>query len=209
MLNNDLILLGAGGHAKSCVDVVELENIYKIIGLVGLPSEVGQVYLGYAVIADDAEMSRLASLHPNALVSVGQISSPDLRIRLFNSARAAGFRFPEVVSPRAQVSRHASIGAGSIVMHGAVVNAGAVIGENCIVNTHAIVEHDAVIGDHCHISTGATVNGGVRVGAGSFLGSGAIIREGLAIPAGSFIKMGSLVVRIHPEQLIARSSTES
>ena len=205
MLDNEMILLGAGGHAKSCVDVIELEDVYKIIGLVGLPTEVGQVYLGYTVIADDAAIGRLARLHPNALVSVGQISSPDLRIRLFTTACAAGFRFPVIVSPRAHVSRHVSIGAGTIVMHGAVVNAGAVIGENCIVNTRAIVEHDAVIGDHCHISTGAIVNGGVQVGPGCFVGSGAVIREGLCVPGGSFIKMGSLVVRIEREQITRRS----
>lgn len=209
MLNKELILLGAGGHAKSCVDVVEMENVYKIIGLVGLSSEIGQAYLGYAVIADDAAMCRLASLYPNALVSVGQISSPDLRIRIFNDARAAGFRFPEIVSPRAQVSKHASIGAGTIVMHGAVVNAGAVIGQNCIVNTHAIVEHDAVVGDHCHISTGVAVNGGVRVGTGSFIGSGAVIREGLCLPERSFIKMGSLVARVPAKQPSVSVSNQS
>ena len=30
-----LLLIGAGGHAKSCVDVIEQENEFQIIGLVG------------------------------------------------------------------------------------------------------------------------------------------------------------------------------
>ena len=29
-----IILIGAGGHAKSCIDVIELQNKYKIIGLI-------------------------------------------------------------------------------------------------------------------------------------------------------------------------------
>jgi sugar O-acyltransferase (sialic acid O-acetyltransferase NeuD family) len=194
MLTDELILFGAGGHSKSCIDVVELENIYKIVGLVGLPNQVGLRVLGYPIIAGDGATRRLATVHGNALVTIGQISSPDLRIKIFNDARDAGFLFPVIVSPRAQVSRHALIGAGTIVMHGAVVNAGAVIGENCILNTNAIVEHDAVIGDHCHISTGAAVNGGVCVGKGSFIGSCAVIREGLLIPERSFVKMGRQVV---------------
>ena len=29
-----IIILGDGGHAKSCCDVIELEKKYKIIGLI-------------------------------------------------------------------------------------------------------------------------------------------------------------------------------
>ena len=28
-----LIIIGAGGHAKSCIDVIECEKKYKILGL--------------------------------------------------------------------------------------------------------------------------------------------------------------------------------
>lgn len=193
MRKPDLLLIGAGGHAKSCADVIEWGGVYRIAGVIGLPSEVGQFCLAYSVIAADSEMSRLAATYPNALISVGQIESPDLRIQLFDQALVAGFAMPAIVSPMACVSRHAIIGEGSIVMHGAVVNAGAVIGRNCIVNTQALIEHDAVVEDHCHVSTKAALNGGVRVGAGSFIGSGALIREGLSLPCRSFIKMGTRV----------------
>jgi len=29
-----IILLGGGGHCKSCIDVIENENIYKIAGII-------------------------------------------------------------------------------------------------------------------------------------------------------------------------------
>ena len=29
-----IILLGGGGHCKSCIDVIENENKYKIIGII-------------------------------------------------------------------------------------------------------------------------------------------------------------------------------
>lgn len=189
----EILLIGAGGHARSCADVIERGGAYEIVGLVGVPSEVGQFCLGYPIIGTDSELLHLAGSHPNALISIGQIESPTPRIRLFDLALAAGFAMPAIISPLAYVSRHALIGDGSVVMHGAIVNAGAVIGRNCIVNTHAVIEHDAVVEDHCHISTTAILNGGVMVGAGSFIGSGAIIREGLCLPGRSFIRMGSCV----------------
>lgn len=193
--NRDLILFGAGGHAKACIDVVEQANFYKIMGLVGLPSERGQCFFEYVVIADDSEMGSLSQKFSNALISIGQIESPDLRARLYKQACSFNFYFPVIISPHAVVSKYATIGAGTIIMHGAVVNAGAIIGENCIINTHGIVEHDVLVGDHCHVSTRSTLNGGVNVGAGSFIGSGAVVREGIVIPERSFIKMGSAVIK--------------
>ena len=31
---SEIILLGAGGHARSCIDVIKEEKIYKIAGLI-------------------------------------------------------------------------------------------------------------------------------------------------------------------------------
>ena len=46
MRSGDLLLIGAGGHAKSCADVIERGGAYRIAGVVGLPLEVGQLCLG-------------------------------------------------------------------------------------------------------------------------------------------------------------------
>lgn len=194
-IKKEIILFGSGGHAKSCIDVIEQGAIYQVMGLVGLPSERGQSLLGHSVIAGDNDIGLLSQRYSNALISVGQISSPDLRENLYKRACSFNFCFPVIISPHATVSKYATLGPGTIVMHGAVVNAGAVIGANCIINTHSIVEHDAVVGDHCHVSTSATINGGVNVGAGSFIGSGSVIREGIIISDRSFIKMGSIVIK--------------
>ena len=34
MKRKNIILIGAGGHTTSCIDVIEATNKYKIIGLV-------------------------------------------------------------------------------------------------------------------------------------------------------------------------------
>lgn len=188
-----LILVGAGGHARACIEVVEAHGKFAIDGLVGLPNEAGQRVLGYPVIAADAQLAELSGRYSNALIAVGQIRSAEARIRLFATARNAGFSLPAILSPAATISRHASIGAGTIVMHGAIINAGARVGENCIINSRALVEHDAMVGDHCHVSTGAILNGGVSLGGGSFVGSGSVIREGIHLAERCFVAMGSVV----------------
>ena len=55
-----------------------------------------------------------------------------------------GFELPTVISPRAYVSKYASLGARIVVMHDSLVNTGANIGNNFILNTKSLVEHDAL-----------------------------------------------------------------
>lgn len=193
-MSDTVLLLGAGGHACSCIDVIEQEGRFRIAGLVGSPDEVGSTQLGYPVLGSDADLPRLLTEYKRVLVTVGQVKSPDVRMRLFTLARAHQCELPTIVSPHAYVSRHATLGAGTVVIHGVIVNANARVGENCILNTGAIVDHDAVVGDHSHISTIAVLNGGVNVGVGTFVGSNACVRQGIRVGDRCVIGMGQAVV---------------
>lgn len=192
-MKEPILLIGGGGHCKACIDVLEQEGRFVIAGIVDRPEKRNQTVLGYTIIGTDADIPELLKSFPNALITLGQIKSPALRMELFDEIKQMGARFPVIQSPLAYVSKHAHIGEGTIVMHHALINAGASVGRNCIINTKALVEHDAVIEDHCHISTGAVVNGGVKIGSGSFFGSCAVSKEYSSISSGSFTKANSLV----------------
>ena len=172
-----IILIGAGGHAHSCIDVIEQCNKYNIVGLISKKEKPTVKVLGYPVLGTDKELKKISKKIKHALISVGQIKTSKIRINLYKKAIEAGFKFPVITSPYAYVSPRAKIGEGTIVMHGAVINANAIIGKNCILNTNCVVEHDATIYDHCHVSTGAILNGKVFLGRGSFVGSGSIIKQ--------------------------------
>lgn len=189
----DIVLIGAGGHAASCIDVIESEGRFRIAGLVGMKSELYQRLCGYEVIATDDALRELAKEYRCALITVGQIKSCESRLRLYHQACEAGFEMPVIVSPYARVSSHASVGSGSIIMYGAMVNANAKVGSNCIINSRALIEHDAEVGDHCHISTGAILNGNVRVGETSFIGSGTVTKHGIFIGAACLVGMASVI----------------
>jgi sugar O-acyltransferase (sialic acid O-acetyltransferase NeuD family) len=189
-----ILLVGAGGHARSCIDVIEEEGRFVVSGLVGTSDQVGTSVLGYSVVGADTDLSSLLRTHPYALVTIGQIKTPDPRIQLFNFLLKHWCALPIVVSPRAHVSRHAVVESGTVVMHGAIVNAGASVGRNCILNSQSLVEHDSVIGDHCHIATGAAINSGVHIGTGTFIGSNVSVRQGVHIGDRCVIGMGMRVL---------------
>ena len=189
----NIILIGGGGHCKSVIDVIEQEGRFEIVGIVERPDFLETDVLGYQIIGNDSDLVDLAKKYKYALITVGQIKSPSLRIKLFDLATKAGFTLPNIISPNAYVSKHSSIGKGVVVMHNAIVNTNASIGDNCIINSKALIEHDCLISKNCHISTNATINGGVTVESGCFIGSSATTKESITIDENSFIKAGSLV----------------
>jgi len=194
-MKEKIILIGGGGHCKSCIDVIEHEGRFTIAGIVDIPEKMHDRILGCEVIATDNDLPKLSNEYKNFLITVGQIRSPEKRIHLFKTIKELGAKLPVIVSPLAYVSRHAAIAEGTIVMHHALINAGANVGKNCIINTKALIEHDVVIEDHCHIATGAVVNGGVKIGTGTFFGSNAMSREYIEIGENCIIGGGGRVMR--------------
>jgi sugar O-acyltransferase (sialic acid O-acetyltransferase NeuD family) len=188
-----IILIGGGGHCKSAIDVIEQEGKFEIAGIVDKPKLLGSKVLGYSVISSDLDLQPLAKKYKYALITVGQIESPLIRIKLFNLAIKSGFTLASIISPKAYISKHSRIGRGTIVMHHAIVNANSFIGENCIINTKALIEHDCSISDHCHISTNAIINGGNQIGARSFIGSNVTTKQYIKIGKNSLIKAGTLI----------------
>lgn len=186
-----LILIGGGGHCAACIDVIEQEDKFQIAGIVDKAAASERV-LGYSIIGSDDDLPKLRSSYDYALITIGQIKSPSIRIRLYEYTKSLGFILPTIISTRAYVSKHAVIGEGTIIMHDGLINSRVTIGRNCIINTKALIEHDAIVEDNCHISTGAIVNGGVIVRQGTFVGSNAVTRESVKTKENDFIKAGSL-----------------
>ena len=193
-MSEPLLLIGCGGHARALIDVVESSTAWHLLGLVGLPQQVGIEVFGYPVLGSDNDLPLLRQQCANALLAVGQIGLPRKRQELADELGRLKFQLPTVISGHAYVSRHAQVGIGTSIGHGVILNSGACVGDFCIINTNALIEHDSVISDYCHISTGALVNGGVKIGRSSFVGSGAVLREGISLPPHTVVSAGKRVM---------------
>lgn len=203
-MKEEIILIGGGGHCKSVIDVIELEDKYKIAGIIDKQELVGDNVLGYPIIGTDNDLEKLRKNFSNAFITIGQIRSNILRFNLFKILKELAYNLPKIISPLSYISKNVQIGEGTIVMHHALINIDAKIGSNCIVNTKALIEHDCIVEDHCHISTGAILNGGVILKENSFFGTGAIIFQGkfnkpLIIGKNAVIAAGSVVTKNVPE----------
>ena len=199
-----ILLIGNGGHAKACIEVIESQNNYIIDGIITdkYNSDKEDIFQGYKIIGNDIDLEKFSNEYRYAFIGIGQIKSPHTRINLFNKLTNYGFILPNIISSHALASSRSQIGNGSIVMHHALINANVNIGNNCIINNKALIEHDTMIGDNCHISTGAVLNGSVIIEKNTFIGSNSTIMQGIKIGQNSIIGAGCFVYKDLPDGTI-------
>ena len=191
MEQKNLILLGGGGHCKSVIEVAESAG-YTILGVLDRPKELGKQVLDYKVIGVDDDIHQYVD-KAEFIITVGFIKNPAIRVKLYNKIKETGGKLATIVASTAHVSRYATLGEGTVVMHQAFVNAGAQVGNNVILNTFTNIEHDAFIGDQCHISTGTIVNGDCKIGNNVFVGSQSVLTNGITIGDDIIVGAGSFV----------------
>ena len=191
-----ILLIGAGGHAKTIVDTIERMGTYEIAGFADENNIDSEVYRGYKVLGSDRDCDDLFSRGIKyAFLSIGYMGKTDIRRRLYEKYHRAGFVFPVIVDPEAVVAADARIGEGTYIGRNAVVNADSTVGMNCIINTAAVVEHECSIGDFSHIAVAAAVCGRTQIGCDCMVGANATIIQGIAIGDEVVVGAGSVVLK--------------
>ncbi len=198
----DLLIIGAGGHAKVVIDVARAAGFKPIASLD--PAAVGGHCNGVDILGnDDLAPEVFAGGTRAAAVAIGDNR---LRCRIAERLRGIGFTFPTLVHPSAVVSGSAKIGIGTVVMANAVVNADSSVGDFVIINSGAVVEHDCVIGRGAHVAPGTRLGGNVLVGHCALMGIGSTARPGSVIGDNAVIGAGSTVIADIPADCIATGS---
>lgn len=189
-----IVLIGAGGHAKTIVDTIERLGTYKIVGFISDGKVGEEVYRDYKIIGCDADAEKLYTNGiRHAFLSIGFMGNSKLRNCLYEQYKSVGFSFPVFVDPSAIVASDVIIGEGSYIGKNTVINADARIGEQCIINTSAIIEHECEIGSFSHVAVGATVCGQTVIEDNVLIGANATVIQGLRIGEESIVGAGALV----------------
>jgi acetyltransferase EpsM len=184
-----IYFFGASGHAKVIIELAELLSL-PIGGLIDKNPGIKEL-LNYPV----------STIQPgkNSNSFVISIGNNQIRKKI---AHSLNVNFSTLIHPKANVSKRASFGEGTVVMAGVSVNSSSKIGKHVILNTNCSVDHDCVVEDFVHISPNAALAGGVQVGEGSHVGIGACIIQGIKIGKWCIIGAGSVIIRDVPDHSV-------
>ena len=198
-MNDNLLILGAGGHSTVVLETAKELNSYKNFGflddVINNEGNGGKFLENvYPILGkiSDYKKKNLFMDFPNAFVAIGE---PHKRLELISELKKHSFKVPSLIHPSAYVSKSAIIGEGSVIMANAVVQSNAKIGRGVIVNTSAVVEHHTSLSDGVHICPGVNLAGNIIVGYCSWIGIGSSIIQGISIGSRVTIGAGSVVLK--------------
>ncbi|MBN1185430.1 MAG: NeuD/PglB/VioB family sugar acetyltransferase [Bacteroidales bacterium] len=206
-----IIIIGGGGHAKMCIDVLKQMNTFEIIGVAdGNLDLIGTKILDIPVICSDSEEDLKKILRQgvpfaiNAIAGVGVRMNLKLREQVFNKLKRLGFYIPNIIHPKASIEPSVVMGEGNHVFAGAIIGSAAVIGNNCVINTNSNVCHDSVLFDNVHIAPNSVIAGNVTVKSNSIIGMGATVFFKVTIGENVIINNGVNVFKDVEDDTIIR-----
>lgn len=181
----NVIIIGAGGHAKVIADIV-IKCGDHLMGY--LDDNADGTVAGVPVLGKICDAAGFAA-QAEFVIGIG-----DNGVRK-QIALQQPLQWYTALHPSAQIAFDVKLEAGTVVMANAVINTSAVIGRHCIINTGAVIEHDNQVADYVHVSPGAVLCGTVQVGEGSHIGAGATVKNNIKICNNTVIGCGGVVVK--------------
>ena len=194
----ELVIVGAGGHGRETLDIVEAINAVKPTWAFAGFVDDGEIIADRLERRDASLLGTTEILANTNLHYVVGIGSPAVRAKLDEQLTAWGRTAATLIHPAATVASDNRISDGVLLAAGARVTTNVTLGRHVHLNVNAVVSHDCVIGDYTTLSPGSLVNGDVQIGTGVFLGTGAIITPGITIGDHAVIGAGAVVVNDVP-----------
>jgi sugar O-acyltransferase (sialic acid O-acetyltransferase NeuD family) len=202
-----ILIYGAGGHAKSVMEMVLQMSEYTIAGIVDDdPSLTGKQVLGIPVLGTRVLLQSLAAQGVGfAANGVGGILDINVRVKVFEALQSSGFSFPAIIHPHTAVEPSAIVEEGVQIFANAYVGSQAELHARCMINTNAVVSHDCVIGAYTHIAPGALLAGHVHVGKRTLVGMGVTTAIGVQIGDNVRIGNGANILADVPDRSIIQA----
>lgn len=198
-----MIIIGAKGHAKDILSVLEhnkqLENLYFYDDVsTDLPKA---LYHIYPILRSTDEARKILDLSKDFAIGVG---NPKVRSALSAKFLNLGGNLKSIISITASIGTHdVTLEKGINIMAGAVLTNSIFVGEGALINAGVLIHHDVTIGRYTEISPGAKITGGVTIGDFTFIGAGATILPGISIGSNVIIGAGAVVTKDIPSDCVA------
>jgi sugar O-acyltransferase (sialic acid O-acetyltransferase NeuD family) len=194
-----LVIVGAGGHGREVLDVVEACGL-ECVGFVddGRPDVEVLARRGVKLLGD---LSWLTSHGGPAVLGLGDSAT---RRRVGDLLEGQVTWTNALVHPLASTGSVVHLGFGTVVTAGARLTTGIGVGRHGYIGPNATVGHDCVLEDYVSVLPGATVSGNVRLGVGVSIGTGASLRQGVTVGEGATVGAGAAVLEdVSPGTIVA------
>ncbi len=203
----NIILFGGGIHVSYCIDIIEKENKYNIVGIADPNLQVGTEIMDYKIIGKQEEIKDLIKQYnvDAGIITIGDNWTRKIVLDKILSI-VPDFEFVSSIHPSVIIGKNVVIGRGTVMMAGCIVSPNTTIGEFCFFATGAILEHDCQMGSFASLSAGSLTGGKVKIGKFAAIALGVILFDRIEIGEHTVIGSGSLVTKSISGYVVAYGS---
>lgn len=181
----EVYLIGSGGHARSLLNLLEL-NFYSVRGIFDDSYKESDEVNGYPLLGKLSDIRADYRL----VIARGEYQK---RLELYRRYQIQLIE-ENLIHPQALIEKRMMIGKNNQIFAKAYINTNVVLGNNNLLNSGCVLEHEVVVGDHNHISVSAILCGRSRIGDCCFIGAGAVIIDKVNICNSVVVGANSTVV---------------
>jgi sugar O-acyltransferase (sialic acid O-acetyltransferase NeuD family) len=193
-----LVIIGAGGHGRETLDIVEAINrqkeTWKFQGFLAdgetrpeLSSKRGALILG--------GVTDLKHWDAEFVIGIGLGKA---RKEIDEFATSIGKRPATLIHPTASLGSQIQMDPGCVIWSGALLSTNVRIGSHVHIDLGASVSHDVEIGSFSTICPGVRIAGWVQIEEGVTIGIGAVLKDRIRIGKDAIIGAGSVVIHDVP-----------
>jgi acetyltransferase EpsM len=197
----DLVIIGAGGHAREILDLAlaqnRVETTWNVRGCL--------VDAAFAAEADrwpgPPRLGDLAWLNETNLRTCALIvamGDPAVRARIVGELDSRGahyVNYATLVHPSAVIGSRVELAKGVVVGARSILTCDITVGRHAHINVATSVAHNCCVDEFATLAPGVHLAGWVQVGAGVEIGTGASVIPRVQIGEGAVVGAGSTVIR--------------
>jgi sugar O-acyltransferase (sialic acid O-acetyltransferase NeuD family) len=195
-MSKQLVIVGSGQMAELFCSQFTHNTDYRVVGFaVGREFIKTDELLGLPLVPLAELQAQFPPESTEAFISVGPVNNNAVRSALFEELRQEGYRFANLISPRAVVSPDVTLGENVVVGHLSVISSWCRIGDGVVIGSTTNIGHHCQIRRHAFLAGHTVLAGSVDVGERAFIGAGVAIGDNVRIGEASVVGAGATILR--------------
>lgn len=205
-METELLLIGAGGLAHECWEILRLKHAEKCATVRcfadPVPHSQHWSHDAFGGIYPVSRFNQLSSLRSEqVIIAIGDIPA---RRRFAAEVLGRAGQPLTLAHPTASIGSSCTVGDGSILLPMTVLTADSHIGAFCVVNPGVSISHNSVVGAFSNLGPGVRICGRVRIDDSVDIGAGAVVLPDRHIGEGAKVGAGAVVTKDVPPGAVVK-----
>jgi sugar O-acyltransferase (sialic acid O-acetyltransferase NeuD family) len=201
-----LLIIGDSAFAEVAYECFTRDSAYEVIGFTVESQYLKRTELfGLPIVPFEKIEEHFNSSEVEFYAALVYTQLNRLRTRLYQAAKAKGYRPASYISSRAFVWQNALMGEHCFVFENNTIQPFVKIGNNVVLWSGNHIGHHSVIQDHCFISSHVVISGFCKIGGNTFMGVNATLGNNVNIGEDNWIGPSVTLVKDTEPNLIFKT----